>query len=560
MAREKVLVVEDEYIVGKNIQMGLQSFDYIVPHIATSGETAIELVENDHPDLVLMDIVLRGRMDGIETAQAIRSRTDIPVIFLTAYTDEQILERAKMSEPYGYIVKPFEQRELHSAIQVALYRHNMERKYKESEEKYLSLISNIPEVSWIVDRRGKTAFISPNVEKVLGYTSRDILGDTAGLLLKKIHPEDAVGFDNAYLALFRDKLPLDVTCRLQKKDGELVWLHIQGTPLNGHEEAHSNGALLFRHTGLKRPKRTSSGRYCASREFSPQMDDSVDRDRSWLAGLMAFTREISASTLGDAPFWRRSNPFRLSKSSRARNGATPLTSTAPNGSEFAENAASENLCALFLLRDITESRLSEERLIDTLAKLRTLLGKVIQTMALTIEKRDPYTAGHQRRVADLARYIAKEMGLLDAQIDGIRMAGLIHDLGKIAVPAELLSKPYHLNEIEFQMIKTHPAVGYDILKSIDFPLPIDQIVYQHHERMDGSGYPQGLSGSEILLESRILAVADVVEAIASHRPYRPSLGIHTALREISQNRGILYDVDAVNACLKVFADKKFRFS
>lgn len=185
MAREKVLVVEDEYIVGKNIQMGLQGLDYHVPHIATSGETAIELIENEHPDVVLMDIVLRGGMDGIETARAIRSRADIPVIFLTAYTDEAILERAKMSEPYGYIVKPFEQRELHSAIQVALYRHGMEQKYKESEESYLSLISNIPEVSWIVDNRGKTTFISPNVEKVLGYSSEEIIDDTTGLILKK---------------------------------------------------------------------------------------------------------------------------------------------------------------------------------------------------------------------------------------------------------------------------------------------------------------------------------------------------------------------------------------
>jgi PAS domain S-box-containing protein/putative nucleotidyltransferase with HDIG domain len=560
MAREKVLVVEDEYIVGKNIQMGLESFDYLVPHIATSGETAIELIENEHPDLVLMDIVLRGRMDGIETARAIRSRTDIPVIFLTAYTDEAILERAKMSEPYGYIVKPFEQRELHSAIQIALYRHGMEQKYKESEESYLSLISNIPEVSWIVDNRGKTAFISPNVKKVLGYTSGEIFRDTTGLLLKKIHPEDAVGFTNAYLALFRDKVPLDFTCRVEKKDGELVWVHIQGTPLTGHDEADSNGALLFRHTGLKKTDPGIGKHNGRVRKAYPRAHDSLDRDRGWLGGLKTLTREIGASRLGNSSFWTRPSFFQSRASSRKSMDAAAPNATPSSPSASLKNSSSSNLCALFLLRDITESRLSEERLIDTLAKLRTLLGKVIQTMALTIEKRDPYTAGHQRRVADLARYIAKEMGLLDAQIDGIRMAGLIHDLGKIAVPAELLSKPYHLNEIEFQMIKTHPAVGYDILKSIDFPLPIDQIVYQHHERINGSGYPQGLSGNEILLESKILAVADVVEAIASHRPYRPALGIHTALREISQNRGVLYDSETVNACLRVFGEKKFHFS
>ena len=139
------------------------------------------------------------------------------------------------------------------------------------------------------------------------------------------------------------------------------------------------------------------------------------------------------------------------------------------------------------------------------------------------------------------------------------MAGVIHDLGKIAIPSEILSKPGRLSEIEFSLLKTHPQVGFDILKDINFPLPIAQIIYQHHERMDGSGYPQGLKGPKILLEARIMAIADVVEAMASHRPYRPALGIDTALEEISKNKGTIYDTDAANACLKVFMEKGFNF-
>ncbi len=172
--------------------------------------------------------------------------------------------------------------------------------------------------------------------------------------------------------------------------------------------------------------------------------------------------------------------------------------------------------------------------------------------------RDPYTAGHQKRVTDLACAIAEEMSLSKEQIEGLQMAGLIHDVGKILVPAEILSKPGRLTEIDFSMIETHPKVGYDILKTIEFPYPVAQIVIQHHERMDGSGYPAGLTGKEILLEARILAVADVVEAIASHRPYRPALGQDKAIEEISQNRGVLYDPKAVDACLKVLSTNKVK--
>ena len=180
-------------------------------------------------------------------------------------------------------------------------------------------------------------------------------------------------------------------------------------------------------------------------------------------------------------------------------------------------------------------------------------------MALTVETRDPYTAGHQRRATNLARAIATEIGLSEAQVDGIRMAGVVHDLGKISVPTEVLTKPGRLTKIEFNLVKAHPQVGYDILNRIGFPRPLTQIVLQHHERMDGSGYPSGLSGEEILLEARILAVADVVEAMSSHRPYRQALGIDKALEEISRNRGVLYDPEVVDACLKVFIEKGFKF-
>ncbi len=211
-------------------------------------------------------------------------------------------------------------------------------------------------------------------------------------------------------------------------------------------------------------------------------------------------------------------------------------------------------------RDITDRRRAENQVTETLETLRNTLRGTIQAMSVAVSTRDPYTADHQKRVADLARAIAKEMNLDSHRIDGIRLASMIHDIGKISVPAEILSRPTKLTEIEFRMVEEHPRAGYDILKSIEFPWPIARMVLEHHERLDGSGYPSGLTGDDILLDARILALADVVEAICSHRPYRPALGIETALQEIELNRGTLYDRDVVDACLRLFRERGFKLA
>ena len=193
------------------------------------------------------------------------------------------------------------------------------------------------------------------------------------------------------------------------------------------------------------------------------------------------------------------------------------------------------------------------------SELQKAMDGVIHAVSLVVETRDPYTAGHQRRVAELARAIAKEMELSEWQVMGIHVAGLLHDVGKVAVPSEILSKPGKITEMEFSIIKNHPRVGYNILKRIDFPWPVTKAVLQHHERLDGSGYPEGLTGDDIVLEARILGVADVVEAMSSHRPYRPAIGLENALEEISQASGILYDSEVVDACLSLLKKNKPEF-
>jgi putative two-component system response regulator len=188
---------------------------------------------------------------------------------------------------------------------------------------------------------------------------------------------------------------------------------------------------------------------------------------------------------------------------------------------------------------------------ETMERLEKTLDGVIDTIAYTLEKRDPYTSGHQRRVAQLACSIAKTMNLPKDLISGLRMAALVHDIGKVYVPSDILSKPGKLSEVELGLIKTHPQIGYEIMKKIEFPWPIAEITFQHHERIDGSGYPRGLSGSEILMEAKILGVADVVEAMVSHRPYRPAHGLDKVIEDISKNRGILYDAEVADACVEI---------
>lgn len=197
---------------------------------------------------------------------------------------------------------------------------------------------------------------------------------------------------------------------------------------------------------------------------------------------------------------------------------------------------------------------------QSFANLKKVTDATIQAIALTVEKRDPYTSGHQRRVAKLTRAIAETIGLSEDQIEGTHVAASIHDIGKISLPAEILSKPIQLSEIEISLIQAHAQAGYDILKGLDFPWPIADIIIQHHERMDGSGYPRGLSGDRISIEARIIGVADVVETMSSHRPYRPSMGIEKALEEITLNSGTLYDSQVVDACLNIFNGKGFLFS
>ena len=211
-----------------------------------------------------------------------------------------------------------------------------------------------------------------------------------------------------------------------------------------------------------------------------------------------------------------------------------------------------------LVQDISEKKRAEVAIRRYVEQLKSAFMSTVDVATTLSEMRDPYTAGHERRVAQIAVAIGAELGMDERQQEGLRVAGHLHDIGKITIPSEILSKPGRLSAIEYQLIQGHPQAGYDVLKNVEFPWPVAQVALQHHERMDGSGYPQGLKGEAILFEARVMAVADVIEAMSSHRPYRPGLGIDKALAEIERGRETAYDADVADVCLRLFRAKGYR--
>jgi PAS domain S-box-containing protein/putative nucleotidyltransferase with HDIG domain len=454
MGKGRILVVEDEVIVALDIQSRLTRLGYELAGHAASGAEALELAAARGPDLVLMDVLLPGGMDGIETARRLSEAHSLPVIYLTAMSDQATLERAKKTAPYGYLSKPFEDHELSLTIEMALYKFEAESRLQESERLLSTTLGSLGEAVLSVDPAGRVTYLNPAAERMLDVAAADALGSGYGRLLSI----------------------LDEETREQVSD---------------LEELCSGGRAICEDMLLLTP-----------------------------AG-----REV---------------PVALS--------VTPVL-----------GARGGLKGRVLVLRDVALRKHAEAELRRSMSELRTAFRQTVRALASMAEKRDPYTAGHQQRVARLACAIGRELGLSDDALEGLEMAGILHDVGKVYVPAEILSKPARLSHMEMGIMKTHPEVGFEILREVSFPWPVARAVLEHHERLDGSGYPGGLRCPDICREARILAVADVVEAMSSHRPYRAALGLDLALDEIRGGRGHAFDPEVVDVCLRLFESGAFRF-
>jgi PAS domain S-box-containing protein len=449
----------------------------------------------------------------------------------------------------------------------------VEQAMRESEKKYRTIIETMQEGYYEVDIKGNLTFFNESMREILGYEREELLGMNNRQYLDE---ENANKVYQVHNRIYRTGEPVkNLEWQIVRKDGNGRDLEVSISVIRDREGQPTGFRGIVRDTTDRRRAeeslRQAEERY---RSIFDNAQEGIFRTtpegrfilaNAAMAKMMGYkTLEELVRSLSNIALQIYVNPEEREKVRKIieEKGSVKNYETKfyrKDGSIFwvsitiyaVRDEKGRILYYQGMTEDVTEHKESVER-------IRKALKATVQAIVVTVEARDPYTAGHQRRVSDLARAIATEMNLPTDMIDGIRTAAVIHDLGKISVPVEILTKPTKLTDLEFGIIKTHAQSGYDILKDIEFPWPIARMVLEHHERMNGSGYPNRLLAEETLLESRILAVADVLESMASHRPYRASLGIDAALKEIEKNKGTLYDTGVVNACLRIFREKCYQ--
>jgi len=454
-------------------------------------------------------------------------------------------------------------------------RKQAEDELREKQETINAIIETSQDWIWAIDSQGVHTYSNPAIERILGYRMEEIVGS---LSLDLMHEDDKKMVESILRECEEKRCGWNnLLLRWRHKNGTYRYLESNAVPI-----LNSKGDLIgFR--GVDRDITERKQAEAALRESEEKYRDFVENINDIIyatdeSGIVTYISPAIEPISGYTPseiigrafsdfVYEEDLPDIMEQFQRdiaghpepreyrmlTKSGDVRWVHT--SSQPFLQETRVMGVRGV--LTDITERKQGEEALRRSYNQLQETFISTIKALASTVEMKDQYTAGHQPRVTQLACAIAEEMGLSEDQIEGIRMAGLIHDIGKIVVPAEILNKPGPLTEVQYEMIKMNPQAGYDILKEIKFPWPVAQIVLQHHELMDGSGYPQGLSGEGIMVEARILTVANVVEAMTAHRPYRPAYDIKEAFAEISQNRGVKYDSSAVDACLRLFTKKGF---
>jgi len=616
MKEKPVLLVVDDQ--PQNIEL-LEA--YLVPQgyeivKAANGEEALEKLSGNQIDLILLDVIMPG-MDGFEVTRRVRQDDKtrlLPIILVTVLWETEDRVKGIEAGCDDFLSKPVDKTELLARVRSLLkvkagndlmsnyqeelesevtrrtneLKHALENLQQEiterkrteealldSEVRYRTLFEISADGILIADIETKTfKYANPALCRMLGYTEEEL--KTLGLA--DIHPkEDLPRVVAEFEAQARgDKtLAPDIPCL--RKDGTIFYADINTSTFTMDGRPYNVG--FFR--DITERKRTEEALQESMEKYRLVVENAGDAILVAQDGMLKFVNPKTMELIGYTEPELTSRPFgefvypedrkmvvdRYLK--RLRGEDLPLfypfrIVTKEGMVRWVEIHAvaitwQGRPATLNFLSNIDERMQAEEQVKIHLNKIETALESTVKALGVTSELRDPYTAGHQRRVTQLASAIARDMGFTENRIKGIRVAGLLHDIGKILIPAEILTKPSKLTEVEFAIVKTHARASYDILKSIEFPWPVAQIVIQHHEKLNGSGYPSGLKGDEILMEARILCVADIVEAMSSHRPYRPALGIDVALGDMLTNKGVLYDPNAVDSCVKLFREKGFKF-
>jgi PAS domain S-box-containing protein/putative nucleotidyltransferase with HDIG domain len=556
--------------------------------IADRLSQGMDRAEKDHYDAVLLDLGLPDSR-GINTFTKLNMAfKHLPIVVLSGLDDESTALTAVQEGAQDYLVKgQVDGHTLWRSIRYSIERKRAEKELR-SKQLMLARTEGVAHVgSWEWDIATDMVTWSEELFRIFQRDPQEgapSFAEHPALY----HPDDMARLQQAVEVAVTNGTPYELELRAIRKDGETRVCMARGVAdmASGGRAVRLFGSLQDI-TERKRKDEALKASEAQYRWLSEHITDGV-----WLLDMnlkpiyqspsMEKLTGFTHQELMELSFEKRITPESLKLASELYLELMPGIMSDPDYSPtrvleleyytrsgttlWTENKLSgirdENgnpLSILAEVRDITERKLAEEKLTKSYESMKKTLNNAINTMVKIVEMRDPYTAGHQQKVAELATRIAGELKLDDTRIEQLRMACAIHDIGKMYIPSDILSKPGQLSEMEFSLIKTHAQNGYDIVRGMDFPGVVAQAVLQHHERLDGSGYPNQLKGEDTLLEAKILAVADVIEAMASHRPYRPALGIDTALDEIKQNSGKLYDRSVVDVCTRLFREKSFSF-
>lgn len=527
-----ILIVEDSPTQAATLEYILKDLGHEIL-IAGNGREALECLKNHKPSVIISDIVM-PEMNGFQFCEAIKKREelkDIPVILLTSLSHPLDVIKGLQSGADNFLTKPYDENHIISRIQSFLNRSKKEtrendvhvyfadNKYKinSSRQQILDFFFTAYEVT--IQKNTELTKVQKELRE-LNESLEDEVKKRSKSLITEINERMQVQQELHEKEIHLTRLTENMLDMIAQCDAAGTFLYVSPSSKNvlGFEPEALVGGKFY---DLMHPEERR--KFIADQQFN------------------------SSVFLSDRTECR----FKHAK------GHFVWLETVANPSFSKNNQIRE---IVFGIRDITDRKKAEEETKQSFVKLKKTLDEVIQAMGATVETRDVYTAGHQKRVAQLSEAIARELGFSRKEIEGVRLAASIHDIGKIYIPAEFLSKPGIISDTEFKMIKLHPQVGSEILSMIDFPWPIAKIVAQHHERVDGSGYPASIRHENILIEARIIGVADTVDAMASHRPYRASLGIDKALEEIAKNSGVLYDERVAAVCLRLFEEKEFMFN
>jgi PAS domain S-box-containing protein len=578
----KILIVDDDPQFRRTFADVLQGSGYDTTAVGTP-RAAVRAARGDPPSVAIIDLKLENA-SGLEVMQQIRDVSpDTECIVLTGYASQESAIEAVNLGAYSYVQKPYDPDHLLLTIRRACEKADADRARRESEEKYRLVIDGASEGIVLLDLKGNIEEINPKALELSGYEKQDLVGKNFVELLPSLRLDIASvprAFKDIITGGHLPQREWTITNRegeqitfiahhsLVRKAGRIVGLSVILEDVTDRKRAESElleseqkyrilveqslqGMVVAQGT----PPRLVYANKALADITGYTVDELLSLSSEEIAGLIhPEDREMFLQRYRQRLNGQPTPPHYEFRAIR-KDGQVRWLELHASRIDYAGKPAVQ---AVFV--DITAHKQAESELRESYDIVRKTLLGTVNALAAAVEKRDPYTAGHQRRVSELAAAVARELGLPPYQTTGIHIAGMIHDVGKIYIPTEILSKPSRLSEIEMMMVRTHPQAGFDVLKSVDFPWPVADIVLQHHERMNGSGYPRALAGEDISLEARILAAADVVEAMASHRPYRPAHPLEKALEEIVANKGVLYDPDVVDAIVKLITEDHYDLS